>query len=803
MKISLNWLKDYVNLNGIEVNEIIDKLTMSGLEVEDFVNQSEVYKDFIVGEVTSKDKHPNADKLSICKVNNGKEELQVICGAPNVDKGQKVVFAPVGTIIPLNGIEIGKAKIRGVQSFGMICSEEELELGDDSSGIMVLDEELKPGTSLIKALGLDDVIMEVAITPNRPDALSHIGVARDLSVIFNKTLRYPKIKLNESNVRAKDVAYVEVIDKENCPRYSARVVKNITIKESPDWLKSRLTKIGLRPINNIVDITNYVMYECGQPLHAFDLDMLAGSKIIVKSTRGESQFTTLDSKQRKLQSGTLMICDGEREVAIAGVMGGENSEVTVNTKNILIESAHFNPSHIRNVSKTLGLSTDASYRFERTVDPNNTGFAADRAAILIAEVAGGEILKDLIDVYPKKITTKNVKFRFSRMNKLLGYNISEKRVLNILDKLGIETAQVQKSEDQLKLTVPTFRPDLEREVDIIEEIARINGYDNIPAVSRISITLEKKYDESEFTDKVRNATTALGLFEILNNPLQDERSAKLTGKPMKLLNPLSADMAYLRTSLLPGALSVVAHNIRNGQKNLAFFEIGNVFNRLLNDEIQSFKDFSEEKKLLIVLSGKVSEKGWNSKEKEADFYSLKGLVDSFLTKFSLDNVLNDSYNHNGNTIYAYNFTKKLKNDIIGTGGIVKKEVLKQFDVNQDVFCFELNLEFLKNFETSEKHYSEPVKYPKVVRDFAFIFDKSVPYENVIKSIKKESSELLKEVNLFDLFENEDIGKDKKSMAFTLEYQSDSRTLTEEEVEKEFMRLISSVEKNFNAKLRGA
>ncbi len=672
MKISLNWLKDYVDLDGIEVNEIIDKLTMSGLEVENFINQVEVYKGFIVGEVTSKEKHPNADKLSLCRVSNGKEEFQVVCGAPNVDKGQKIVFAPVGTIIPINGMRIGKAKLRGIESFGMICSEEELELGNDASGIMVLDEKLKPGIPLTEALGLDDVIFEIAITPNRPDALSHIGVARDLSAIFNKTLKYPKIKLKESNIKVKDVASVEVIDKENCPRYSARVVKNITIKESPEWLKSRLTKIGLRPINNVVDVTNYVMYECGQPLHAFDLDMLARSKIIVKSTKEDSQFTTLDSKQRKLRAGTLMICDAEREVAIAGVMGGENSEVTANTKNILIESAHFNPSHIRNISKTLGLSTDASYRFERTVDPNNTGFAADRAAMLIAEIAGGEVLKGLLDVYPQKFTSKKVKFRFSRMNKLLGYKISEKKVLNILSKLGLEIAQTEKSEDQIKLSVPTFRPDLEREVDIIEEIARINGYDNIPAVSRIFITLEKKYDESEFADKMRNLVTALGLYEILNNPLQDEKSAKLTGNSIKLLNPLSADLAYLRTSLIPGALSVIAHNIRNGQKNLAFFEIGNVFNLHSNQEVKSFEDFSEERKLLLVLSGKVSEKGWNTPEKEADFFSLKGLVDSFLTKFSLDNVLNDSYYHNSETIYAYNFAKNLKKSIIGSGGISKK-----------------------------------------------------------------------------------------------------------------------------------
>lgn len=798
MNISLNWLKDYVDLEDINLKDMIEKLTMSGLEVEDYVNQSEVYKDFIVGEVTSKEKHPNADKLSVCKVNTGTEELQVVCGAPNVDKGQKVIFAPVGTTIPVNGMKLTKAKIRGEVSFGMICSEAELKLGNDESGILVLDKNLKTGTPLAKALSLDDVIFEIAVTPNRPDALSHIGVARDLSAIFDRDLKLPDADLAESKELSKDYASIEILDVENCPRYSARIVKNIQIEESPEWLRKRISKVGLRPINNIVDATNYVMYECGQPLHAFELEKLAGKKIIVKSTDRESKFMTLDSKVRKLPKGTLMICDAEKEVAIAGVMGGENSEISAETKNILLESAHFNPSSIRKTSRELGLTTDASYRFERTVDPNNTDFAVNRAAKLIREIAGGEILKGLIDAYPKKINRKEVPLRFSRLQKLLGYEIPKDKIYNILDRLGLHVSN--ESEKGLKILVPTNRPDIVREVDIIEEIARVSGYDNIPAVSSISITLEKKYDESEFVDSIRNILTSLGLFEILNNPLQDEKSAKLTGKPVKLLNPLSLDMAYLRTSLIPGALRVIAHNIRNGQKNLAFFEIGNVFNLNTKESIKSFKDFIEERRLLLILSGNESEKGWNSSQKVVDFFSLKGLVDSFLTKFPLDNVLNDSYYHSIDTIYAYYFTKNLNKSVIGSGGVIKKDVLKQFDIDQDVFCFEFNLKYLKS--RNNKYYSEPIKYPKVIRDFAFIFDKTVSYEEVIQFIRKKGSELLKEAKLFDLFEHESMGKNKKSMAFTLEYQSEKGTLTEEEVEKEFLNLISSIEKKFDAKLRG-
>jgi phenylalanyl-tRNA synthetase beta chain len=542
------------------------------------------------------------------------------------------------------------------------------------------------------------------------------------------------------------------------------------------------------------------MNELGQPLHAFDLDQLSGRKIIVKSTKEKIKFTTLDSKERELPSGTLMICDGAREVAIAGVMGGENSEVTLETKNILLESAHFNPSHVRKVSKGLGLNTDASYRFERTVDPNNTDYAANRAAILISEVSGGEVLKGLIDAYPEKINEKEVQLRFIRVKKVLGYEIPKESIIKILNKLGLKV--ILQSQDEIGLQIPTYRPDLEREIDLIEEVARIYGYDQIPAVPKITITLEKKYDESTFTDKIREISAALGLYEILNNPLIDEKSASFEGKPIRLLNPQSVDMSYLRTSLIPGALNVAAKNINIGEKNLSLFEIGNIFIKKSENGINSFEDFIEERRLLFILTGKEKKKRWNSQEKEADFYSLKGLVDSFITKFSLDNVLNDSYYHNGNRNFAYYFTKNLSGKTIGTGGKVSKDVLKQYDINQDVFCFELYLEELKKIHQGNKVYSPPIKYPKVVRDFAFILDRSVTYEEFSNFIKAEGSNLLKDVKLFDLFESESLGRDKKSMAFSLEYQAEDRTLTEDEVEKEFLHLIKLIEKKFNAILRG-
>ncbi len=800
MKISLNWIKEYVDLKGISSNDIVSKLTMSGLEVEEVTDQQSIYKNFVVGLVKEKEKHANADKLSVCKVFDGNQELQVICGASNVEAGQKVVFAPIGTLIPKGDFVIKKAKIRGVESFGMICAEDELLLSDDHSGIMVLDPKLEVGKSITEALNLNDVILEIAITPNRPDALSHIGVARDLSALFNRDLNIPKINLKESDLKIENLASVEVEDKINCPRYIAKVVTDVQIKESPQWLKDKLEKIGLRPINNIVDITNFILHECGQPLHAFDLDHLNDKKIIVKSTKNETQFTTLDSKERKLPPNTLMICDGKKEVAVAGVMGGENSEITSSTKNILIESAYFNPSSIRKTSKALSLSSDSSYRFERGTDPNITKFAAERAAQLVSELADGKIAKGIIDVYPKVIYPKEIELRFSRISKILGYEISSDKIKNILTRLGLAVKVID--DDKLLISVPTYRPDIDREIDLIEEIARINGYDNIPTVTKINITLEKKVDETEFDEKLRQAAISLGFFEMINNPLQSISDGKLTGNPILISNPLSADMECLRTSLLPGALMTIAKNLRQGERNLKLFEIGNTFNKNNANEIENFSDFTENQSLILLVSGNEQEKTWNGEEKKSDFYLLKGYVNSFIKKISLDNVLIDSYYSTVNEIYAYHLTKNFKEIVIGSGGKVKFDVLKKYDINQDIYCFEFDLTKIRSILLDSKQYQEPLKYPKIIRDFAFFFDKSVQYLDIKNFILKKSSSLLKNVDVFDVFESESMGSDKKSLALTLEFYDESRTLTEDEVQKDFENLISLITKEFNAQLRG-
>ncbi len=799
MKISLNWIKDYVNLDGISTEEIVDKLTMSGLEVEDYIDQNRKYSRIIVGLVKDVQKHTNADKLTVCTVFDGKSDLQVVCGAPNVQKGQNVVFAPIGTIIPKGNMEMKKVKIRGVESNGMICAEDELELSDDHSGIMVLNDDLPVGTQVSEALKLNDVLLEIAITPNRPDALSHIGVARDLSAIFNRELRIPKLDFQESQQEIKQLASVEIEDKVNCPRYSAKVVTGLTIKDSPEWLQNKLTKIGLRPINNVVDVTNFILHELGQPLHAFDLDQLAGKKIIVKSLTEELKFTTLDSKERTLPQGTMMICDGKREVAIAGVMGGENSEVTESTKNILIESAYFNPTSIRRTSKRLQLATDSSYRFERGTDPSNTIYAAQRAAQLIASLAGGEIAKGVIDEYPIKIKQQEVKFRLARMKKLLGYEVPKADVIKIFQKLGINL--LKDMGESLEVIVPAHRPDIEREADLIEEVARIAGYEKIPVVEKVSITLHKRKDDFDFEDSIRESLVALGCNEMVNNPLIPKKDTEVTGSPIEIANPQSQDMAFLRTSLLVSALPVISNNIKKGEKDIAVFEIGNVFERL-KDDLNSFSDFEEKKKLLLIISGKRQSRQWYSGETEYDIFDLKGLASSFFSKISLDNVLNDSYNSIRNKVYDYQFTVNFKDSVIGVGGRVSKNVLQMFDINQPVFSFECDLKILGELSGEKRTFKELLKYPKVYRDIAFLFDKSINYTTVKEFILQASADILKSVELFDLFESKEIAEDKKSMAFNLEYYDYNRTLTDEEVDKDFQSLITKITEKFKAILRG-
>lgn len=799
MKISLNWLKEYIDLSDSTPQQISDTLTLIGLEVESMIDQNEIYKNFVVGFVKEKDKHPNADKLSLCIVNDGENDFQVICGAPNVDKGQKIVFAKIGAIVPKGNFKISKAKIRGVESNGMICSEAELELSENHEGILVLTDDKIIGQNISDALGLNDVILEIGITPNRPDALSHIGVARDLAAFYNKKLNLPEVNIKYEKSEINNFASVEIIDSVNCPRYSAKVVTGIEVKPSPEWLQNKLKNVGLRPINNIVDVTNYLMYEYGQPLHAFDLDLLKDNKIIIKQAGEISTFKTLDSKERKLEHDMLMICDGEKPVAVAGVMGGENSEITNSTKNILIESAYFNPSSVRKTAKKLGLSTDASYRFERGCDPSNTAIIAEKAAQLISEIAGGKNVDGIIDVFPNKIEGKEINFRYNRLNEILGYFIPVETVDNILLSLGFNIKQ--KNENDIKLISPTFRPDIEREIDVIEEIARIYGYDKIPAVEKISVTLGERKDDSDFSDLIRNVLTGFGLYEIMCVPLIDLKTAEENGIPVPLMNPLSTDMSHLRTSLIPGVLQTILRNIHSGVKSISVFEIGHVYEKK-SDTINSFSDFEETEVLLIALSGLTNEVSWYEKERKFDFYDLKGIINSLLTKLSLEEKLNHSYFDSENKNYDFGFSILNGENKIGVGGKVSKNYLKKYDLEQDVFIFEVNIEELKLIQHKEKKFKELLRFPKVIRDAAFILDEQILFGEIQNFVRKLKLNFLKNVEIFDIFKSEQVGFNKKSLALRFEFFDEAKTLTEDEIEKEFSKIINDIKKQFNAELRG-
>jgi len=799
VKVSFNWLKNYINSENITVDEVVEKLTKSGLEVEEVIDQSEVFKNFVIGFVKSSSKHPNAEKLSVCKVFDGSNELDIVCGAPNVAQGQKVVLAKIGAIIPTNQMEIKKAKLRGQESNGMLCSERELGLSDNHDGIIVLPENVEVGLPLSNYLGLDDFVLDINITPNRADAFSHIGVCRDLAALFNSELKIPEIDFTESQKKSSDFASVEINNETGCPRYVAKVILGVEIKESPEWLRKSLKNIGLRPINNIVDVTNFVLHEIGQPLHAFDLDKLSGKKIIVRNAADGEKFATLDSKERVLSAADLMICDAEKPVAIAGVMGGENSEVTISTKNILIESAYFNPSTIRKTSKRLGLSTDASTRFERGCNPEIVVWAANRAAQLIQQIAGGEILSGVIDVYPNKLQKKFVKLRISRIKKVMGISIPMNDSINILSKLGLNSTSIDA--DTISVEVPSYRPDIEREIDLIEEVARIYGFDNVPLSEKINVTLDEKIDQTAFNDNLRKRLVAYGLNEIISNSLLSEDVALKFGNAISVLSPQSAEMSHTRPSLLPGMMITISRNLKVKESNLSLFEIGHTFIKK-NEEINSFDDLVEDEHLLIALTGFASETNWYQQERNFDFYDIKGIVKSLIEFVNPAVKLVEVYAED-NSLLDYAQKLIFKSDEVVTFGKLKKELTKHFDINQDVFIADFNLSIIKTLGSKDETFTELLKFPKVKRDFAFVFDKKISSAEIVSTVKDSCSQLLKNVKLFDIFESESIGKTNISMAFELEFFSSERTLTEDEVDKEFWNAIEVVKNKFNAKLRGS
>lgn len=805
MKISHQWLKKFVDVR-LRPQQLAERLSMLGLEIESYEELGAKFDGFVVGKVLEKRKHPNANKLVVCRVDVGEEELEIVCGAPNVDSGQRVVVAKVGATIPHNQHDpegkpfvLERATIRGIESNGMICSAYELGLGDDRNGILVLDPKARVGMPLSRYLGLTDVIYEIEITANRGDWLSHLGVAREVAAVVGKKARRPRVRLKESKTATRSVASVQVLDHQRCRRYSARVLRNVRVEPSPQWLQNLLTNLGVRPINNVVDVTNYVMLELGQPLHAFDYEKLAGRAIVVQRARDGEVFVTLDGKARTLTADMLMICDADRPVAIAGVMGGANSEITETTTTVLLESANFDPATIRRTARALGLSTDASQRFERGVDIEMTTMALDRAAQLLQEISGVEVLRGIIDRYPHPLRRKNINLRTERTNAILGTSLTTRQIASLLKRLEINPVRI--SRDSITVEVPSFRNDLVEEIDLIEEVARLFGYDNIETKTTSIVHFSTVPAKDDFRDLLRQYCVGAGFHEIIANSLQDRATASLSGERIvEVLNPVSADMSALRASLIPGALHIIRNNQFKGTSALRLFEVGRVYSMKEGGSTERWEDFLEQERLLLALAGPIHTRSYGVEYRQADFFDLKGEVESLLAKFHLDKYRLISYD-NDRALTTHNLLLEIEGSYAGFLGEVKREILEKFEIEGEVFVGELLVDVLDKYRPRTTTYRPLPKYPSVLRDLAFVLDRGTPSGEVEQAIWEAGGVLLKEVTLFDVYVGQQIGPEKKSFAYGVRFQAEDRTLTEQEVNDCMNRIIEHVRRKCGGMLR--
>ncbi len=819
MKISYNWLKQYIDFD-INPEELSKVLTNCGLEVEaleEFYSVKGGFKGCVIGEVKTKIKHPDADKLSLTTIDIGKEELlNIVCGAPNVEAGQKVVVATIGTTLytAKGEIELKKTKIRGEISEGMICAEDELGLGYSHAGIMVLDVSAKTGTPASEYFKIEnDWIFEIGLTPNRADAMSHIGVARDmvaaLSCLYNKEYLLKKPSLDNFKVDNNNLK-IEIIveDKKACPRYAGITLKNLKVAESPVWMQNRLKSIGLRPINNIVDVTNYIMYETGQPLHAFDADKIIGGKIIVKKLSAGTKFTTLDEVERELQPEDLMICNESEGMCIAGVFGGTRSGVTENTQNVFIESAYFDPVHVRKTSKYHGLKTDASFRFERGVDPEMIIFALKRAAMLMKEIAGGIISSDITDVYPVPLPNFKVNILYANVDKLIGKTIERSTIKKILLSLGIEIL----SENQLglELCVPSFKVDVQREADVIEEILRIYGYNNVeePRQFRISPSKTSKPDKEKINKTISDYLSSCGFSEIMNNSLTNvshlEGLSSFSQKNnVSILNPLSNELAVMRQTLLFGGLESILYNNNRKKFNIKFFELGKVYQFNKNpDSKETLANYSEKEHLAIFLSGNVSPESWYyDKENPVNFFFLKACVNNILSRAGIE-LSSLSVKEISNDIFSEGLEYLSGNLSIGKFGIVAKSIIKKFNIKQDVFYAELYWEkIIKMVGDKTILFQDISKFPEVRRDLALLIDKKIKFSEIEELAYKTEPKFLKQVNLFDVYVGENIAENKKSYAVSFTLLDEEKTLTDAEIERIMNKLIKIYTEKIQAVIR--
>jgi phenylalanyl-tRNA synthetase beta chain len=789
MRIPLSWLQEYISLS-LSPSEIAKKLTMAGLEVDSWVTIGENLKDIVVGRVLEANKHPNADKLTVATVSDGKETYQIVCGAPNCRTGIKVALARVGVSLRDGDqvFTIKKAKLRGVESAGMLCSEKELGLSDHHEEILELPDHLPEGASL--ADFYTDTYFDISLTPNLSHCTSVVGVARELAALTEQPLRLPHIHLQEDEDPIDNSLYVNVVDKDDCPRYTCRVIKNVQVGPSPDWLKGRLQKCGLRSVNNIVDVTNYVLLEMGHPLHAFDYDKLEGQGIVVRKAQEREILQTLDGKERHLKETMLAICDSLRPIAIAGVMGGLDSEIQDYTRHIVLESAYFDPMSIRRTSKQLGLQTDASKRFERGTDPNQVITVLDRAAMLIQKVAGGQIQRGVIDIQSKEFPESIVMCRLSRINQLLGRTFSRGEVEDIFRRL--QFPYQWDGQDQFLVRIPTYRGDIKAEIDLIEEVARLYGYDNIPRqAGRYHASSLPSVPIYLFEKEVRSRMIAEGLQEFLTcdligpsllNIVQDHSMPPES--IVKVVNPTSIEQSVLRTSLLPGLLQVVKHNFDHHNHNIGGFEVGRI-------HFRDGEQYKEQSVVGIVLSGMATPPHWDQKPRPYDFFDLKGIVENFLQELGISNVAFKNLGletfHSGRQ--ASIFVDSLE---IGSIGEIHPAIQRRLDVPQRILFGEFNLQDLLQIVKPLEKVKPLAIYPASERDWTFTVKESVPFAKIRELIQEQGSAILEEVSLKDIYHSEKLGSGYQNLTLHFVYRDPSKTIEQEVVEAEHQRLTKAV-----------
>ncbi len=794
MKTSVKWLKDYIDFD-CSLQQLSDDLSLAGLEVETIEALNKVDENIVVGEILSRNPHPNADKLSVCEVSDGTETFQIVCGAPNCDAGNKIPFAKIGTSFDNGAFVIKKSKLRGVESFGMLCSETELGLGADSNGLMILGDDYTVGTPLQAYFDLDYCV-ETEVTPNRPDWLSQIGVARELAAITNTTYRKPEVKLNETSEKIADIAKLEVSANDLCPRYTARVIKNVKIGPSPEWMQKYLIAIGLRPINNVVDITNFVLMECGQPLHAFDYDKLAESTIIVRRAAAGEKMPLLDGSEHKLTSDMLVIADAEKPVALAGVMGGGNSEIDDATTTVLLESAAFDPSNIRATSNKLSVHSDSSYRFERGVDIEMVEFASQRAAQLMCEYAGGELVSGSLDSNSDCYKAHKVDCRFSKTNQVIGVDVAPEKVIEIFERL--ELPVVAQDDEKCTVEVPSFRLDLFREIDLIEEVSRIFGLNNIPATpisGRIGGAIET--DEYLQIQQLRDQLLGQGLDECYNYSLMNKDVAtKNTGfnedDLISLSNPLSSELSVMRPSLLPGMLTVVEHNINHNNYTLDLFELGRVVSK---------GDIEENYEVCIAMTGLTHPERFSAESKEVkDFYDLKGVIEGLM---EARRVANFSFKAVDHPFFELGQTAALiaNGKQIGVFGQVNTKLTTKFRTTYPIFMAQINADMLRAIKPKKSIYEDMATTPATSRDISFLAKDSLTHAEVQGAVKAAKAKFLESFELFDIYVDDKMEAGTKSMAYSFTYRHPKETLTDEQANAEHQKIINTLTKRLDIEIR--